>query len=148
MAKNCGGVTPAVRNGTRVRVHWNLTRGGFVVRGLPMRPGDMQYVDSVCIRNATFKATPAGAAYCRGFVNKKTGKVGARFVVAWVEGERCDCHAVSGESTLATYNPFRGDEFVRCDDGTPVRTASHVVFTTVGRGKTSKPVTACEGARS
>jgi len=136
MAKNAGGVTPGVR---RIRVHWNLTRGGFVVRELPMRPGDMQYVDSVCIRNATFKATPAGANYCRTFVNKKTGKTGARFVVAWVEGERCDCGQTGG--TRVTYNPFRCDEFTEVGTTTPVREASHVAFRCHGTGKASKPST-------
>jgi len=132
---------------TRVRVHWNLTRGGYVVRGLPMRPGDMEYTDAVCVRNARFHATPAGAAYCRGFVNKRTGKVGARFVVAWVEGERCDCLAVAAGDRLATYNPFRGDTFRTVDTGEVVEAAEHVTFTTVGTGKARKPVTACRRVR-
>jgi len=131
----------------RVRVHWNLKRAGYVVRGLPMRPGDMVYTDAVCVRNARFHATPAGAAYCRGFVDKRSGKVGARFVVAWVEGDACDCLTVGGADRLATYNPFRADTFTTVDTGDGVEAADHVTFTTVGTGKARKPLMACRVLR-
>jgi len=99
----------------------------------------MRYVDAVCLRDATFKATPAGARYCREFTNRKSGKVGARFVVAWVEGTPCDCGETDGVDV--TYNPFRADEFTVRGTTTPVHTASHVAFRTHGRGKASKPET-------
>lgn len=116
---------------TRVRVHWNLTRGGFVVRGLPVKTGDMEYTDAVCLRDARFVVSDKGREYCRA--------KGARWVHAWVEGERCDCGSVAGSSV--SYNPFRDESFVETGTTTAVRSAGHVAFRTHGRGKTAKPET-------
>src|SRR5262249_53288772 len=115
----------------RVRVHWNLKKGGFVVRGLPVRVGDMRYTDAVCLRDARFVVSLATQAQCRA--------KGARWVHAWVEGTPCGCGAMDGAAV--TYNPFRDEWFVIEGTKLVVTHATHVGFRSHGRGKASKPET-------
>lgn len=106
----------------KVRVHWNLTRGGFVVRGVPKRKGDLRYADSVCVKDARFVVSIKGRDYCRA---KQ-----ARWVHAWVEGELCDCGRHDGVDV--TYDPFRDEGFVVRGTSRGVTTAEHVSMRTRG----------------
>lgn len=116
----------------RVRVHWNLKKSGFVVRGIPKRVGDMEYTDALCLTNARFVVSAATREQCR--------QKQARWVHAWVEGDRCACDA-HGHGEAVTYNPFRDDGFVIVGTTTPVTHAAHVSLRTID-GKPSTLVTA------
>jgi len=104
------------RNG-RVRVHWNLHRGGYSVT---VKGRVTAKVGRVCLRDVRFVVSDALLAYMRG--------LGKRKVVAWCEGvpcEDCTAHASSG-APVVTFNPWKGDRFTDRATGAVVEAADHV----------------------
>jgi len=101
---------------TRVRVHWNLHRGGYSVT---VKGRVVATPSRVCLRAVRFVVSDASLARMR--------RLGRRKVVAWCEGvicEGCEAHA-AGE--VVTFNPWRSDRFhVAGDVGRVVEAADHV----------------------
>ena len=115
----------------KVRVHWNLHKGGCVVRNVPNRPGDMRYTDSVCLRNVRFVVSES--------TMKRIQKEGVRSVGAWLEGELCECGKHDGVGIH--FNPFRSWDFTRGDDQSAVHFADHVSIRSIGSGRGARPDT-------
>jgi|SRR5215475_8121477 len=114
----------------RVRVHWNLHRGGYSVTvggKVVAKP------DAVCLRDVRFVVSDAGLARMR--------RLGRRKVVAWADGVVCGCHDATGDGVHVTFNPWKGDRFTVRETGRTIETAGHVTFTCTGTGKARVPVT-------
>jgi hypothetical protein len=96
----------------RIRVHWNLHRGGLsVTRGgvVVAKP------ETVCLHDVTFIVSDAQLARMR--------RLGKRKVVAWVEGRDCG-HACGLEGGVeVTFNPWRADRFHMRGTGAVVSSA-------------------------
>ena len=112
----------------KVRVHWNIHKGGLVLRNYPNIVGDMEYVNSVCIKDAIFVV--------REKTRDRIRKGEDRSVHAWVEGELCNCGELEGEDV--TYNPYRDNGFVVRGTDKVLKTAKHVSLRAHGTGKTAK----------
>ena len=121
--------------GSRVRVHFNLHKAGFVVRNARNVTGDMVYTDATCVRNARFVVS---AATVRRIRARRCREVGA-----WVEGDLCDCGKLDNESVDVAYNPFTVDGFVVRGTRRVLTSAEHVTLRTVN----GKPITRAYGAR-
>lgn len=114
-----GHVVPPV--GTRVRVHWNIQKGGYSLSV----PSDIRVVgrmESCCLKEVTFVVSEKQLARMRG--------LGKRKVVAWAEGTLCECGKEHG-TTEVTFNPWKGDRFTDRTTGAVVESAAHVHMTTV-----------------
>lgn len=104
--------------GARVRVHYNLHRGGFVVS----RGGRVAcYADDVTLTGASFRVQPGGLRRIR---ERKQ-----RAVCAYVVGTLAalDTAPYVGGLRRVAFNPYRADTFTT-DDGQPVTTAGRVIF--------------------
>jgi hypothetical protein len=104
---------------SRVRVHWNLHRGGYSVT---VRGKVTATPDAVCLRNVRFVVSDAGLARMR--------RLGRRKVVAWAEGELCACApGATHDGPTVTFNPWRGDRFTVRETGAVIEGATHVAMT-------------------
>lgn len=119
----------------KVRIHFNLHKAGFVIRNRPNQVGDMQYVQSTCVRNARFVVSASTSARIRAR--------GQRAVCAWVEGDLCDCRKFDADYVDVAYNPFTNDGFVVRGTNLILTSADHVVLNTVNE----KPITRAYRAR-
>jgi len=102
---------------SRVRVHWNLHRGGYSVT---VKGRVVDTPAAVCLRNVRFVVSDAGLARIR--------KLGRRKVVAWAEGELCSPVEAPAGAPTVTFNPWKGDRFVIRETGAPIDQASCVRF--------------------
>ena len=110
---------------SRRRIHWNLHRGGLVLRGWPNRVADMGYPAIACLTD------------CRFVVNDRARLAiadgGPRSVHAWIEGTLCDCHEARA-GLAVRYNAKRDPGFVDVA-GKVLSGARHVLVRAVGVGK-------------
>jgi hypothetical protein len=110
---------------SRVRVHWNLHRGGY---SITVRGKVVATPASVCLTDVRFVVSDASLARMR--------RLGRRKVVAWAEGDVCDCARCPcsdpGTATpvRVTFNPWRADRFHEAGTGRPIETARHATFRT------------------
>ena len=104
--------------GLRVRVHYNLHRGGFsVVAGNRVAAN----VADITLTAVTFRVQPAGLARIR--------REGRREVCAYATG-LIEAFQTAPDVTAmqkVAFNPHRTDTFT-LRDGTPVHAAPHVLF--------------------
>jgi hypothetical protein len=113
----------------RVRVHWNLHRGGYSVT---VGGRVVATPASICLRDCVFVVSDASLARMR--------RLGRRKVVAWIEGVVCDDCADHATGDRVTFNPWRADRFHVAGDPTRVvETAAHVRMDS-GVDATGKPV--------
>jgi len=117
----------------RVRIHFNLHKAEFTIRGIPNIKGDMRYVQSTCLSD------------CRFLVGQKSRDAvrdtHKRSVHAFVEGTLCDCGKADGLDV--SYNPYLNDGFVIRGTQRILSSASHVAFRIVRE----KPITRARDAR-
>jgi hypothetical protein len=120
----------------RVRVHWNLHRGGYSVT---VKGRVVATPASVCLTDVRFVVSDASLARMR--------RLGRRKVVAWAEGTVCDCARCPcsdpGTATpvRVSFNPWKADRFYQSGTGRTIETATHATFRTVGTGKQAIPET-------
>lgn len=120
----------------RKRIHWNLHKGGLVVRNARNRVGDMEYPNVACLTDVTFVINHQARLRIRA------GE--ARSVHAWIEGELCNCHKAIG-STAVRYNAKRDAGFVTAD-GALLTGAKHVLVRAIGQGKKAGYEVIADGA--
>jgi len=105
--------------GTRVRVHYNLHRGGFsVVNRSTGRV--VANVPDITLANVEFRVQPSGLARIR--------REHCRAVCAYAVGDIVTVNASPDVSAMRriTFNPYRADTFT--SDGEPIHTATQVTF--------------------
>lgn len=119
MSANSGGLV-----GRRLRVHYNLHKGGFSVVD-PRAGRVIAHVDDITLTEAEFRVQPGGLARIR--------ETGVRQVMAYVLGTvaEVDTSPDLAGCPVVRFNPHRDDTFM-CD-GLPVHTADRVTFA-AGRG--------------
>jgi hypothetical protein len=84
----------------RIRVHWNLHRGGLsVTRGGVV----VATPETVCLHDVAFLVSDAQLARMK--------RLGRRKVVAWVEGVDCGHRCDHAGGVEVTFNPWRSDRF-------------------------------------
>jgi hypothetical protein len=122
--------------GVKVKIHWNLHKGGITVEDSPRHGSKLRYQDSICLKNATFKVSASAM--------RRIKLENQRMVGAWIIGDVCDCGKHQGAPIY--FNPYKHESrFVRTTDSAPVASAQHVSIRTIGTGKTARPDTrACE----
>lgn len=107
---------PSELIGTRVSVHYNLTRGGFVISSKP-KGKLLAYVDTVTLTDASCVVRESTR---QRVIN------GYREVHAWVVGTLESVSPVAHGSRKLTYNPYRCGSFTI--DGEPVSDLPRVTF--------------------
>ena len=121
----------------RVRVHWNLHKGGLVIRNVPNRKGDMIYTSQACVKNARFVVSAAGLRRIRARKQRE--------VIAWVEGDLCNCDQIDG--CEVRFNPYVNEAFFTKATNRALKAADHVGLQAIGQGKGAAYVMRARNAR-
>jgi len=85
---------------TRVRVHWNLHRGGY---SITVKGRVVATPDHVCLRDMRCVVSDASLERMRA--------LGRRKVVAWMEGIPSDHCSARATGDVVTFNPWRAARF-------------------------------------
>jgi len=102
--------------GERVRVHFNLHRGDYVIS---QRGRVVAYAERVTLDRAEFKVSDAG--------RRRVLSSGQRSVHAWIWGTLVDCRPRDLFGAVrVTYNPRRDESFVVADSGERIDAARRV----------------------
>lgn len=114
----------------RVRVHWNLHRGGYsiTVRGIVV-----EQPAAVTLRDVHFVVSAKGLARMR--------RLGRRKVVAWATGMVVpEPERFPVDAPTVTFNPWRGDTFTVRETGEPITGARCVAFLSGEKDGAAVPV--------
>jgi len=94
----------------KVKVHWNLHKGGFSVTDRKTGKVIKSITDNITIANPVAKLSAGKLKACR--------QKGKRHVCAWIVGDLVAHQPLEGDSI--TYNPFKGDNFVNMRNEEPL----------------------------
>lgn len=109
--------------GERVRVHYNLRRGDYVIS---QRGRVVAYAPALVLGEAEFRVSAAGRA--------RVLRLRQRSVHAWIFGRLLSVgdgltgsHAAPSSAPRVTYNPFRSPTFELAETRRPVSSAAAVL---------------------
>jgi hypothetical protein len=91
----------------KVKVHWNLHKGGFSVTDRKTGKIIKAITDNITIANPIAKLAAGKLQDCHD--------KGKRHVCAWIIGDLVEYQPLNGEAI--TYNPFKSDNFISVQTG-------------------------------